>query len=273
MNEKLQLLLRTFRRQLTAAQAIRALAIAAVFAAILWSGSLPEPQGRRMLFLLLMAGAVFWFLSLLKTVRMARQLQAGSVLIASGQLDRAETWLTQTISRFSLSAQPKLMAGQQLASVYFRRGQYQDAVAICRELLRQRLAGVRGLLVSTRLLLADALLMLDRVGEAYEAMLPVYGDSLSLSERMRLLPIQLRYELSAGHAAHAVQNLPERVQIAELLDPQGAALAHALLAEACRRQQMLPHSAFLAARARLYADLTPIAERYPVIKTVLSAEY
>jgi len=85
---------------------------------------------------------------------------------------------------------------------------------------------------------------------------------------MKLLPIQLRYELAADYPAAAAQSLPEKLQIAELLDSPRAALVHALLAEACRRNHMPAQQAFLAERAWLYHDLDQLAPRYPVIALI-----
>ena len=107
--------------------------------------------------------------------------------------------------------------------------------------------------------------MLDRRDEAYEAMRPVYDVPLSLLDRMKLLPVQLRYELAANHTASAVRELGEKIKVAELLDAPGAALVHALLAEACDRQAMGRQRDFLTARAWLYHDLTDLADRYELI--------
>ena len=106
-------------------------------------------------------------------------------------------------------------------------------------------------------MLADSLLTLDREAEAYEAMRPMYDLPLSLADRMKMLPLQLRYESAGSPDGLAVESLAEKVRIAELLDSQQAALVHAMLAEACRRQSMSAQSDFLLRRARLYADLEP----------------
>jgi hypothetical protein len=120
-------------------------------------------------------------------------------------------------------------------------------------------------------MLAESLLSLDRVGEAYEAMRPVYDVPLTLADRMKLLPVQLWYELQAGQAIASVESLPEKVRIAELLDSQQAALVHAMLAGPCRQRAMPAESEFLLRRARLYADLEPIIQRYPVLAPIGSS--
>lgn len=268
----IETLLRSFRRQVIAIRAVRVLLALVFVAALVWASELPSPGGRRVMFLLGMAGVVVWLWIILGAVRLTREVQAGNILLATGQLDRAEQWLRQSLSRSTLSVQAKILAVQQLASLAFRRDAHQDVVTICRELLRHRLSGVRNLWMLVRLMLADSLLMLGRVAEAYEAMRPIYDVPLSIADRMRLLPIQLRYELAADHPASAVSSLAEKVQIAELMDAERAGLVHALLAEACRRAAMEPERQFLAERARLYCDLAPLAERYPMIAGVAGEE-
>jgi hypothetical protein len=107
------------------------------------------------------------------------------------------------------------------------------------------------------------------VDAAYDAMRPVYDTQLSLSDRMKLLPVQLRYELAADHSSASVNALAEKVRVAELLDSSQAALVHAMLAEACRRESMPDQQAFLLKRARLYHDLEPLAEQYALITPIV----
>ena len=261
-------LLRGFRRQVLAARAARIAAVLAAVALIVWSGLEAEGGGRRASLLVLIAGIAGWLAFVMEAVRLARQAQAGSVLLATGQLDRAESWLRGVMERFTFSVRAKLLAAQQLASLKFLQGGYADVVAICRELLRQRLSGLQGVAFNTRLMLADSLLNLERTQDAYDALRPIYDQPLSLSDRMKLLPIQLRYELAADHSATTVTDLPAKVQVAELMESDRAGLTHALLAEACRRESMPAQYAFLRERARLYTDLSPIAEKYPLLRAV-----
>jgi hypothetical protein len=265
----LDALLRRFRRQLTAAHVLRVGLLAALGVSLIWAARSPAPGGGRMVFLVALAGAAIWIALLIKSMGLARRIQTGSTLLSLGQLDDAEVWLRQAMMCFSFSARSKIVACQQLASLFFRRDSYAEAIVLCRELLRHRLRGLRNVWINARLLLADSLLMLDEVAGAYEALGPVCNVSLSLAERMKLLPIRLRYELAADHAASCVQSLKEKVRIAELLDAPRAALVHALLAEACRRQAMPAQQAFLCERARLYHDLNELVERYPLIAPVV----
>ncbi|GMV97569.1 MAG: hypothetical protein HRF43_03870 [Phycisphaerae bacterium] len=264
----IELLVRGFRRSVAAARAVRILLTAAFCVLVIWALQLPEPQARRALGLLVLGGLVLWAGAIIRSVRLTRELQTGNMLMAMGRLDDAEACLGRVLRRFSLSPQVKFLVFQQLAALFFQRQRHDDVVIVCHELLRQPIRRLHGVWLNTRLLLADVLLLEDRVAEAYGAMRPVYDAPLTLTDRMKLLPIQLRYELASNHAESAVGGLAEKVRIAELLESPAAGLVHALLAEACRRLSRPAQQAFLAERARLYCDLAPIARRYPVIAPI-----
>lgn len=267
MKADLTSVLRTFRRQMAVLRVLRTGGIVLLIISLValpdlrlvhaWSG-LAIGLG-----LLILAG-----LLAANSVRLAREVQAGGVLISIGKFDDAEVWLRRGLTQFAISRRAKIMAAQMLASLFTYRRQYEDTVAICRELLRQPIRRLEHIWIDTRLMLADSLLALGRLAEAHEAMLPLFGTPLSLEARMKLLPIQLRYELAAGHAAFAVSALRQKVQLAELMDSPSAGLTHALLAEACRRQNLTDQQTFLADRARLYHDLEPLARLHPVIEPI-----
>lgn len=259
---------RDFRRSLATARALR-IGLALLFmVAVFWSVQQPEGRGRPMMAMVVLGALLLWAAVLIRSVRLSREVQAGNMLMALGRLDDAEACLGRALGRFSLSPHVKYMIFQQLAALLFQRNRVDEAVAMCHELLRHPAQRLHGIWLSTRMLLADALLLKDQVAEAYAAMRPLYDAPLTLAQRMKLLPIQLRYELASDHAASAVSGLAEKVRIGELLESPQAGLVHALLAEACRRQSLAAPQAFLTERARLYCDLGPIAVKYPVIRPI-----
>jgi hypothetical protein len=270
-SEQLESLLRLFRRQVRTIRVFRVLLLAGTAAAVLWATQLPSPDNKRAMFAIFIGTLVIWALIIINSARVARYVQTAGALLSIGQLDDAEVWLRRVLERFSLSARTKILACQQFASLFFRRDDHPSVVIICSELLKHRLTRLHSIWLNTRLMMADSLLMLDRVPEAYDAMRPVYDAPLSLSDRMKLLPIQLRYELAADHASASVEALPDKLRIAELLDSARAALVHALLAEACRRNNMAEQQAFLTERAWLYHDLDQLASRYPLIAPIAAA--
>ncbi len=267
MTDDLAILLRRFSRQMLMLRVLYWLMMVVVFVLVIGvSGADRVTTGHLILVAIGLPIVIVAAASI--SLSLTRQVQAAAILMNLGKLDDAEVWIKRTLTGFSLSRRAKVTAAQLLASLMMLRGRHEAVVAICRALLHQPLNRLRHVWVEARLLLADALLLLGRLGEAHEALIPVYGVPLSLGVRMKLLPIQLRYELAAGHSGSAVAALPEKVRIAELMDSTNAALTHALLAEACRRENRVAEQDYLAERARLYGDLPPLAERHPVISPI-----
>jgi len=265
-------LLRRFHRRVNHIGVIRTLGVLAVVLLGVWSTWEPAQLDRRMAALLIGGVLLGWIVLALVTIHLARMLQMARILLGTGQTDNARVWLGRVMTGMSLSSRIQLVACQHLASSFSSKDAHHEVVLICRELLRHRLGRLKNVAVNARLMLADSLLMLDRLAEAYEAIRPVYDLPLSLADRMKLLPIQLRYELRAEQPALAAESLPEKVRIAELLESPQAALVHAMLAKACRRQAMHAQAEFLIRRARLYADLAPLAQRYKVIADIAAAD-
>lgn len=270
MPSQIDMLLRTFRRQMRITRVLRFALLIGTAIVLFWAINMPGPYRKQVMFGVFIATLIVWVLSMINTARLARSLRTASALVGVGQLDNAEIWLRRTLEKLSLSTRTKVLAFQQMASLLFRRDAHADVVAVCGALLEQRISSLKPVWINTRLMMADSLLMLDRACDAYDAIRPVYDVPLSLSDRMKLLPIQLRYELAADHAEAATQGMPEKLQIAELMDSPRAALVHALLAEACRRSNMAEQQAYLTERAWLYHDLDQLAERYPIIAPVAS---
>jgi len=268
--ESLDGLLRRFHRRVGFVIVVRAMAMLLIVLLAVWSVWEPTFLDRRAVTMVFGGVFLLWICLAISSMHQSRTLQMARVLLGTGQSDNARVWLGRVMTGLSLSPRIQFVACQHLAFVFFARSAHKEVVAICYELLRHRLGRLRHVIVNTRLMLADSLLTLDRVAEAYEAIVPVYELSLSLADRMKLLPVQLRYELTAGQSALVVRSLPEKVRVAELLDSQQAALVHAMLAEGCRQQSMSAESAFLLRRARLYADLEPLTQRYGVLLPLVS---
>lgn len=254
--------------------AIRALRVGLVLLLVgmlVGSSVIPADIGRWMMFLALSLPLCLFVVLTVTAAYLAQRLQTAKLLAATGQREEAQVWLGRVMTGWAMSVTIQMMAGQEFAQMLARQKRYTDVIAVCQHLLRYRGRRLSAAWVAVRTILADSLLRLDRVAEAYRALQPVYDKEMSLSERMRLLPVQLRYELATDQSALAAADLPEKLRVAELLDTKQAALVHALLAEACRRERLEHKRAFLAKRAHLYADLAPIADEHPVIAPILAS--
>jgi hypothetical protein len=256
--DRVEQLLRTLRRRVVYAAAVRWFVLVSIVAGVLFAGPLGMGSVGAWASIWLLCVLIGWLILVFVSARTARLIQTASLLIAARRWEAADLQLERALRGATVFKAHLLMAGQQFASLLRGREAHADAVRVLRAVLRMIRSWTRGarpLVTVLRLMLADSELALDNTAGAYAALLPVYGTPLRLSERLLLLPIDLRYALTTGCARHAVTDLRERVRLAELLGSREAAWVHALLAEACAREGLTPQAAFLRRRAALYHDL------------------
>jgi tetratricopeptide (TPR) repeat protein len=261
-------LLRCFRRRMAYSVATRWLVILSVIAAF----ATPAPSGAsdasKFATLWLTAVLLGWLLLVVVSIRTAKKAHLASALLSVGRLDEAEQVLTRVLKSFSIFRSTLLAAGQQLGTLLHARKEHLQAVKVFRTILlsiRSRLGRQRSLEATVRMQWADCELSVGNLQGVYEAIQPIYRLPLTLSERLMLLPIELRYDLAAGHTKHAVSNLREKMHYAELLDSSQAGWVHAMLAEACRREGMRAQTEFLRRRAVLYHDLKDLPPTWSMI--------
>ena len=163
-------LLRMFRRHLALIQGLRFMMLAAFAAALMWTltgqhrpgpagGGADGPGG---------AGVVG---RVLRALDVGGEGDAGQQLADCLRTSRRRRGPAGSdLAAVFAVARGQYMLLQQLAGLLFRRERYREVVAICSELLRHRLGQFRGLMLNTRIMLADCLLLLDRADKAYAAM-------------------------------------------------------------------------------------------------------
>ncbi len=253
-------LLRRFRRRMACSTAVRWLIVFSVAASFATAGPFGGAESSWWITVWLTAVLLGWLMLVAVSVRTGKGMRWASVLLTAGRWQEAERELAHVLRSFSVFRHTLLAAGQQLGTVLHAQQQYAQAREVFRAIVRAigRTRASHSVERAARLLWADCELALGNLAGTYEAFLPLYGVPLTLSERLVLLPIELRYELAAGHTRHAVANLPDRVRHAELLDSVQSAWVHAMLAEACRREGLDGQAAFLQRRAALYHDLNEL---------------
>jgi len=254
-------LLRLFRWRMRFADAVRWLMVAALLAAFVLAGPMGAAALPNLAMLILSAVLVAGLVLVIGSVRAARAAHEGAILLSVGRREEAQETLVNVIKRLSVFRSTLLVACQQLGTLLRAQGNQTAARDVFRAVLKYsggRFGGVPSFHTTARLMLADAELALGNLAGAYEAFQPVYGATLSVQDRLLLLPIELRYLLAAGHTAEAVANLRDKVRYAELMDAPRAAWVHMLLAEACRREGLERQAEFLCRRAALYHDVTEL---------------
>ncbi|MGB9625724.1 MAG: hypothetical protein ACPMAQ_12780 [Phycisphaerae bacterium] len=248
-------LLRCFHRRMAYCAATRWLVVLSIAAAFAIPGP-PDGSGASAFAAIwLVAVLLGWLLLVIVSVRTARTAHLASALLSLGRLDEAEEALADVLKSFSIFRSTLLRASQQLGTLLHARQEHGQAVKVFQAILRSVRSGLRrqrSLEAAIRLMWADCELAVGNLTGAYEAFRPVYTMQLGLSERLLLLPVELRYDLAAGHARHAAGNLAEKIRLAELLESPQAASVHAMLAEACRGAGMPAQAEFLERRACLY---------------------
>ncbi|MFQ5430478.1 MAG: hypothetical protein ACE5E1_09235 [Phycisphaerae bacterium] len=267
--EEAQRLVRSLRRQFLLASVARGGLLALIGVGMLGSFWQVQPGGALdLLWPAAMLAAVAWGALTVFSVRQVQAANQASAYIASGRLDLAEEQLKTAMRQFSLYENGKLLACHNLAVVAHGRKSFQAAAELCDGVIAIRKGRRLGIGHTCRILLADARLSLGDTVSALRAIEPLSlrDADLSLAEQLLLLPIDLRCRIATEQFEEAAAALPWKVRRAELLDAPRAALAHELLAMACRRTGRAEAAGFLHRRAVLYHDLDELAADYPVLR-------
>jgi hypothetical protein len=260
-------ILRGLRRDLVIAGVVRgatlAILAAGFTASIVWS-DVPDPDA--FLWAGTMTAVFVWIMLSFVSMRQLKAANHANLLIANGRLDLAEQQLIESMRAFSIYATSKLMACHNLAVVAHGRGDYAAAAELCGGVLRRGTRIRRPARRMTRILLADCKLCLGDPSEAGDALtgMTLHEPDMPLAERLLLLPVLLRHELATGAPARAVDNLREKVRLAERLDAPRAAFVHELLSRACEAVGKIDASQWLLRRAALYHDLDDLPARYSI---------
>jgi hypothetical protein len=249
------------RRDLTLGMLLKAMLLAAVFAALVFA----PPSAR----FVALAGVVgIWFALSLTSARSSRIAMDSPALIATGQFDEAERQIDQAMRAFSPFGPAKLRALHHLAVLRHAQQRWQDAAALCRALLSHRLAGNRSLSKPSSLILAGSLLELNDVGGGYVALQQLYAQQLSLEEVLNVLALQLDYEARIGAWQKMFAGAAAKVALAELMPSEQAARLQALLALAALKCGRLDWADWLRQRAELLADVNAMVSSRPMLREI-----
>ena len=208
----------------------------------------------------LLTVCILWLALTLSSVKGGQAAHEVDAMLAGGDYDAAEAGLQKLLRRFSIYRGTKLMACHKLAILVHTRQQFSQSVQICRLLLTQRLGP---LAIDSELLLADALLMLGEPKGTHAHLSRLARCHLNLSQQLTLLPIRLGYELRCGAPDAALARLNTKIHLISLMPPFEAAQSSALLAMAARREGKPLLCKYLWTKARLYADIERMTDRFP----------
>ena len=248
------------RRDIVLSVLLKTVLAAAAVACLFMAGT----ENTRLLGLLAVAAVWFWLG--MNSAKSSRSAAESPMLIATGHFEEAERNIEQTVRTFSMFRNVKLQALHHLALLRHAQRRWQEAAALARALLSQRLGALQPISKPTRLLLADSLLEMNDLRGAYEALASLQREQLSLNEMLNLLAIQLDYSARVGGWQSMLQNLMERVQLAELMPSLSSARAQAFMALAAKKVGRADLCDWLRSRAALLADPERIVAERPVLK-------
>lgn len=187
-----------------------------------------------------------------------RLMRATALLEHDGEL--TETYLADGMRRRPIGRSIRLLLYHRLAVLRHRQGQFFEVGVIAQSLLAYPLRSVEHIRTHLLLLLAESQLRVGNPTTAHGAMQQLHKRKLQLVESLQLLALQTQYEVSLGYHADALNNLDEKIRLAEIMPgPQCGAL-HAMLATAANQTQRQTLADWLQRRAELLCSSKQLNE-------------
>jgi hypothetical protein len=215
-----------------------------------------------------MMAAVVAILFLLagRSMRMQQSLSRASTLIGMNQLRDAETALAESSGMFALHRGPRLGMLQNLAALRHAQRRFPEAATLASELLKQgRLSDP--LTRTLRLMLAECSLEMNDLATAHQALSQI-GQQLPVREMLKMLELQVDYCVRVNAWQAALDQLPMKIELAELLPTESAARVQALLALAAKKLGRDDWSAWLKRRVELLTDTRPLVDSREALREV-----
>ena len=259
--------IRSLRRDLTLTSLLKALLLGSAMCALLAGpvyGSAWSSTG------IVVGIAAVWLLLSYRSALRSNAAADSPLLIASGQFDEAEQRIESALRGFSIFRTAKLLSLHHLSVLRHAQHRWRESALLSKALLRQRLGSLQTLAHSSRLMLADALLELNDLRGAHDALSSLYHERLTLGESINLLAVQLDYEAAIGAWPAMIHNVMSKVQLAELMPSSPAARAQMLLALAAKKCGRNDLADWLCRRAELLCDVNALVAERPVLKELLS---
>lgn len=219
-------------------------------------------------FVIITTGLV-WFLLVMRSLNQGHFLRQAALLISQGHALQAVPFLAMVLEQFSVFRLPKLIALQYLMELAYAQKDAPAAARLADEIIRHGLSWRKGLARRACLVLADSLMQMGDADTASRTLARLHGQTLTVHQRLQLLPILLRWQMMNGRYTEAVADLEEKVQLAALLNCEQACLVHVLLATAAARRGLCQISRFLLRRAGLHYNLETLARNNPSVASYL----
>lgn len=202
-----------------------------------------------------------------RSMRTQQAMGRASGLIGAGELDAAERVLAEGLGAFTLHRGPRLGTLQNLAALRHAQRRYAEAAALASELLRYGPSDEQ-LNRTLRLMLAECSLEMNDLATAHQALTQITGPQLPMREMLKMLELQVDYCVRVSAWQAALDQLPTKIELAELLPAEPAARVQALLAVAAKKIGRDDWSAWLKRRVELLTDPGRLVESRQVLREV-----
>ncbi len=203
-----------------------------------------------------------------KSMRTQQAVGRASQLIGAGQYDEAEKTLSQGLKSLMLYHGPRLGMLQNLAALRHAQRRFRDAALLATELLRYR-KGAGTVDRPLRLMLAECALEMNDLQTAHAALAQI-PPVLPVREMLKLMELQVEYCVRISAWPAALDQLPMKVELAELLPAEPAARVQGLLALAAHREGRSDWASWLKRRAELLTDIPRLLEARPMLRELWS---
>lgn len=197
-----------------------------------------------------------------------QQTARAGLLIDAGQFDEAEAQLAEALETFMLYRSPRTSLLQNLAALRHAQKRYREAALIAGELLRgrQRDPGAGRTL---RLMLAECSLQTGDLPTVHAALSGVVPP-MPVRQLLKLMELQIEYCVRIGAWQQALDQLPTKIELVELLPAEPAARVQGMLALASARANRPDWCDWLKRRVELLGELPRILEQRPVLREVFT---
>jgi hypothetical protein len=207
---------------------------------------------------------LFMFAS--RSMRNQQSLSRASSLINAGQLVEAEGALAESIRSFALHRGPRLGSLQNLAALRHAQRRYPEAAAVASALLNQKRPDDQ-LSRTLRLMLAECSLEMNDLTTAHQALSQI-GQQLPVREMLKMLELQVDYCVRVSAWQAALDQLPMKIEMSELLPAESAARVQALLALAAKKLGRDDWAEWLKRRVELLTDPQRLVESREALREV-----
>ena len=192
-------------------------------------------------------------------IRQSRAAMQWPTMIAQGQIEQAEEQSDKALRGFTMLSSVKLLGLHHLARIRLGQKRWADAATLSRGLLRYPLRTMPGLCTASYQILAEASMRLGDLSSAFVALQQIRRQKLPLDQSLGVLLLETVYLARIGAWPSLMDGIKSKLQLAELMPADAAAMTQGLLAVAAQRRGREDWANYLRSRCDLLTDMPRLA--------------